>query len=139
VSIQTTTTTGAELKVRLTGLGISPGWFAEQCGVAMRTVVRWFDGGFVEAKVEDLLEELSALTVKSMMDMLDEIDEETKDEEGSHVTLLTYRTDAEFASKFTGRKTIGSIQPPASWHRALTFRVWEHLRASGHEVSIEYR
>jgi hypothetical protein len=46
------------------------------------------------------------------------------------VTLRTYRTDEEF---------VNARNLPASWHRALTFRVLDHLRASGVRVEIEYR
>jgi len=130
----TTTTTpmaGAELKVRLQGLGLPPTWFAERLGVTMRTVVRWFDGEDVSPVVADELEKLSDLAVDEMRKMLDKVGWTDGD---ADVTLVTYRTDKSVpASRGKAPKM------PASWHRALTFRVMEHLRAQGATVHIEYK
>lgn len=118
--------TGAELKVMLGGLGLPPGWFAERMGVTMRTVVRWFDGDLVSVEVADEVQHLSTLTINEMKHILDT--EQTDD--AGDVVLKTYRVDKEFVSK---------LGWPAEWHRALIFRVAEHLRAQDFSVRIEYR
>lgn len=110
--------TGAELKVSLQGFGVSPGWFGKRCGVTMRTVVRWFDLDEIPERAVAELKLLSAETLAEMRAMI-----------GADNTaiLRTYRTDNDI---WGGH--------PASWHRALTFRVLEHLRAQGREVRVEY-
>lgn len=120
----TKTITGAELKTRLGGLGLPPSWFADLMGVTMRTVVRWFDGGMVSPEVSVELEKLSDATIAEMQKMVAKVG----DTDG--VTLRTYRTDDEY---------ISGDGWPASWHRALTFRVLDHLRAQGRTVNIEYK
>lgn len=117
--------TGAELKTRLGGLGLPPTFLATRMGVTMRTVVRWFDGDGVSQEVADELQRLEAKTLEEMTRMLEEIDDTVVD-----ATLRTYRTDEEFSNRYGW---------PASWHRALTFRVLEHLEAQEHTVSVEYR
>lgn len=118
------TVTGAELKTRLGGLGLPPGWFGARMGVTMRTVVRWFDGDSVAPEVAEQLEELSALAVTQMTEMLADV----APDEDDFVTLYTFRTDG----------TYGDHGWPASWHRMLTFRLREHFEAQGNTVSIEY-
>lgn len=88
----------------------------------MRTVVRWFDGDEVSQDVEELVDELSNLTVQEMHKMVE------RAPDSGEVILLTYRTDKEFKSKW-----------PAAWHRSLTFRVLDHFRAEGRPVKVEYR
>lgn len=116
--------TGAELKVRLGGLGLPPGWFGGRLGVTMRTVVRWFNGDLVDLKVSDELEVLSAMAVEQMTEMLGDIEPDVD----GYVTLYTFRTD----------KSYGDHGWPASWHRMLVFRLREHFEAQGNTVSIEY-
>lgn len=115
---------GAELKVRLGGLGLPPTWFAERVGVTMRTVVRWFDGEDVSPNVADELENVSEITLKEMHKMV-----EKANIVDNTVTLKTYRTDDEYSSRIW----------PASWHRALTFRLLEHFRAQDYSVHIQYK
>lgn len=120
----TTTTTamsGAELKTRLGGLGLPPSWFGARVGVTMRTVVRWFDGADVAPEVAAEVEKLSAATLEEMRKMIGKLPD------ADTITLRTHRTD----------KTIKNW--PSSWHRALTFRVMEHLQAQGKTVNIEYK
>lgn len=116
---------GPELKVRLGGLGLPPSWFAERMNVTMRTVVRWFDGEDVAPNVTAELTKLSNLTIDEMRKQLAKIPDGP-----DSVTLKTYRTDDEFKSK---------IGWPASWHRALTFRLVEHFEAQDKTVKVEYR
>lgn len=123
----TDTISGATLKVTLGGLGLPPSWFASRMNVTMRTVVRWFDGDDVAPNVAAELAKLSELAVESMLKMIEKIGDVDIDDT---VTLKTYRTDP----NVVGRKAM-----PASWHRMLTFRVAEHLRAQGATVLIEYR
>ena len=115
--------TGAELKVTLGGLGLPPSWFAERMDVTMRTVVRWFDGDPMPEGVAVKLAELGEYTLDEMRKMLAAAPRYV---DGNRV-LRTYRTDDEFRSHM-----------PASWHRALTYRVVEHLRAEGETVVVEY-
>lgn len=120
--------TGSELKLTLQALGLSAPWFANRMGVTMRTVVRWFDGDVVPAKAADALQSLHDMTLQTMQNMVREAGDQGR------VTLSTYRTDEEFVQFYEfGNQTL-----PASWHRALTFRVVEHLRASGHTVVVVY-
>lgn len=121
-----TTMTGAMLKVTLGGLGLPPRWFANKVGVTMRTVVRWFDGDgeTVAPEVAEQVEKLASMTVDEMRKMVEKVgDTDT-------VTLVTYRTDKEFSN----RRGL-----PASWHRALTFRVMDHLAAQGASVNVIYK
>ena len=125
----TKTLSGAELKVRLGGLGLPPSFFAEKCGVTMRTVVRWFDSAVVPPAAADLLDKLDERTLAEMQTMLDKVEKDTK--VGQANELVTYRTDGSVSSKHG--------KWPASWHRALTFRVLEHLEAQGRTVTVTYR
>lgn len=122
----TQTMSGAALKVKLQGMGLPPSWFAIRMGVTMRTVVRWFDGDDVAPEVADEVEKLSNSTLDEMRKMVAKVE---KASNGDTVTLKTYRTDDEFSSRIW----------PASWHRALTFRVLEHFEAQGYSVNIEYK
>lgn len=121
----TKTVSGAELKVRLTGLGLPPSWFSDRMNCTMRTVVRWFDGEAVSTEVADELERLSNRALDEMHKMLAEVDDNA-----TEVVLKTYRTDEEF---------VNTLDYPASWHRQLAFRVREHLLANGKNVTVEYR
>ncbi len=113
---------GAELKTKLEGLGLAPSWFGHEMSVTMRTVVRWFDLDEVAADVAEEIEILSERTVDEMRKMLAGIDDDAET-----VVLRTYRTDKEFTGPW-----------PASWHRSLTFRVLDHLKAQGRSVTVEY-
>src|SRR6185295_7345100 len=121
----TKTLTGAELKVRLGGLGLPPSFFAEKAGVTMRTVVRWFDTDPVPAAAADLLDKLDERTLLEMQTMIDKLGDD------DDVTLVTYRTDGSVSSMHG--------KWPASWHRWLTFQVLEHLEAQGRNVTVTYR
>lgn len=121
----TKTMTGAELKVRLGGLGLPPSWFADMMGVTMRTVVRWFDGAVVPFNAAQAIDKIEDNTLDEMHSIIDKVPHDRP------VVLTTYRTDGEVASKHG--------KYPASWHRALTFRLMEHFEAQGDDVVIEYR
>jgi len=124
VSKKTDLMTGATLKTTLSALGIPPSWFAKKMGVTMRTVVRWFDSDVVSGKVADQLEALEQLTLERMREMVKEA-KPTK--QMGLIQLETYRTDADIDGM------------PATWHRALTFRVMEHFRMQGKTVKVEYK
>lgn len=128
----TTTMTGAELKARLGGLGLPPRWFGDRLGVTMRTVVRWFDGDHVEPRVADEIDLLSNQTLEEMLKIVEQANTRLESLPDEPVVLQTYRTDADMPHRGPFRGM------PASWHRALVFRVWEHLRTEGHDVRIEY-
>jgi len=112
---------GAQLKMTLQGLGLPPSWFAARLGVTMRTVVRWFDSKKIPERARTELQKVYDQTLEEMRTMAASVgDNET--------VLYTFRTDAESTGEW-----------PASWHRSLTFRVAEHLKANGHAVRVEYR
>lgn len=113
---------GAMLKTKLEGLGLSPSWFGNEMSVTPRTVVRWFDLDVVAPEVAYEIDLLSERTVEEMRKMLADIDDDV-----DLVKLRTYRTDKEFDGPW-----------PASWHRSLTFRVLDHLKAQGRSVTVEY-
>jgi hypothetical protein len=110
---------GPELKTSLQGLGISPAWFAERVGVSMRTVVRWFDLDVIPLRAATELDRILDSTVSEMHQVL------SRSQASGDV--LTYRTDKDTPDGF-----------PASWHRALTFRVLDHVKAGGGRVSVKY-
>jgi hypothetical protein len=118
---------GAEFKVILGALGLPPSWFAAHQEVTMRTVVRWFDGDEVSVKVAKAVKTLEDLT----LEMMREVISHAVTSRGGVVMLHTYRTDDEFDGGFPNM--------PAEWHRQLTFRVMEHLKAQGKTVSVEYK
>lgn len=122
ITMDASPTSGAALKVALQGLGLLPSWFAEHMGVTMRTVVRWFDSDTVAPEVAAAADKLSEKTLDEMRKMLKTVGDDDP------VRLWTYRTDSEFPGQW-----------PATWHRALTFRVREHLIAQGKTVTVEYR
>jgi hypothetical protein len=122
------TVTGSELKLTLQALGLTAPWFANRMSVTMRTVVRWFDSDVVPAKAADEMQRLQEMTLQAMRNML------VYAGDREPVTLSTYRTDEEFVQFYELSNQI----LPASWHRALTFRVVEHLRASGRTVTVIY-
>lgn len=116
---------GAELKVQLTGLGLTPAWLAEQLGIATRTVIRWCGQDRAPARAVAIMDEVNDMTTAEMNRIYQAMLVDG--------VLRTLRTD--------------SGQPPsampASWHRALTFRVLEHVRANGHingrtDVTVAY-
>jgi len=115
---------GSELKVQLTGLGLSPAWLADRLKVTTRTVIRWFDIDEVPARVIAEIELMSAITSK-------EIDRMIHDATHGGV-VYTKRTD-QVAVGVAKRNTL-----PASWHRALTFRALEHVRSRGADTTVAY-
>lgn len=114
---------GASLKVHLDAMGLPPSWFAHEMSCTMRTVVRWFDLDEVSSEVAEEIQRLSERTLEEMCKMLADIDDDDEP-----IMLRTYRTDREFKGPW-----------PASWHRSLTFRVLDHLKAQGRTVHVEYR
>lgn len=116
---------GAELKVTLGGLGIPPSWFAESLNVTMRTVVRWFDGDTIPETAHEELRLQESRTLKEMRKLVN------ANKNSTEVVLKTYRVDDD-------RIICDGAIMPASWHRALVFRVAEHLRAQGKTVTVEY-
>jgi hypothetical protein len=124
---------GAELKVILGALGLPPSWFAGRMNVTMRTVVRWFDGADVSDEVHVELRNLEALTLEEMRNAMS-----TADTTPAGTTVLkTYRTDEEFEGPYFVDDVFNGNMP-SSWHRQLTFRVLEHLRAQGRTVMVRY-
>ena len=117
--MDTTTISGPELKATLQGLGIPPSWFADRVGVTMRTVVRWFD---VDAVPDRAAAELATLNRRTLTEM-----HHVLSRSQDNGVVSTYRTDKDISDGL-----------PASWHRALTFRVLDHLRSNDLPVSVRY-
>ena len=111
---------GAELKVQLTGLGLTPAWLAEQLDIATRTVIRWCGQDRVPARVVAEMDKINEMTIAEM--------NRTYQAMLADGVLRTVRTN----------KQAGSGALPAAWHRALTFRVLEHLRSTGVNVKVSY-
>lgn len=110
---------GAELKVRLTGLGLTPAWLAEQLDITTRTVIRWCGQDRVPAKVVAVMDEINDMTDTEMNRIYQEM--------LADGMLRTYR-----------RNYPGSGRLPATWHRALTFRVLDHARRQHINCTVGY-
>jgi len=113
---------GAELKVVLTGLGLTPAWLANQLHVTSRTILRWMDDPAVPAKVVAVIETVSEVTDKEI----------EKIAQAARIAgiLYTRRTDDEGVAE---RNTLS-----ANWHRHATFRALSSLHDSGTTVTVEY-
>lgn len=112
---------GAELKVILTGLGLTPAWLADQLHVTSRTVLRWMDQDVVPTKAVIAIDTISEVTDIEIEKMA----------LAAHMSgiIRTRRTEEGVAE----RNTL-----PATWHRHLTFRALNDLRSSGVPVAVEY-
>jgi len=122
VCMNDTEMSGAELKVMLTGLGLTPAWLAEKLHVTSRTILRWMDQDVVPAKAVTAIETISEITDK-------EIEKITLAAQMGGV-IHTRRTEEGVAERNTPL--------PATWHRHLTFRALNGLRSSGTPVKVEY-
>ena len=116
---------GAELKVQLTGLGLTPVWFAHQLGVTPRTVIRWFDAELVPAYAAAELGRVSAMTDDAVSAMIREIADDIN--WGGDGVIRTERTDVQKLNTL-----------PATWRRALAFRVLNYLRHHDYRVTVAY-
>ena len=119
---------GPELKTTLTGLGLTPKWFAGYLNISMRTVVRWLDQERIPEYAAKELDLIHAVTRTEMIDVLaDGI---------SSGVLRTFRRN----SDVTSDHGLPAEYPlPASWHRALTFRAVEQLRSRGDKnITVDY-
>lgn len=128
VSVSDKTISGPELKTALTGLGLTPKWFAGRLNISMRTVVRWFDQDKIPETAARELDQVHSLTRSEMRGVL----------EGWESTgvVRTFRCSFDITPD---HKLPSEYAMPASWHRALSFRVLEHLRASGKEgITVDY-
>ena len=115
------TMSGAELKVRLTGLGLTPAWLADHLNVTSRTILRWLDQDEVPAKAVAAIKAASEVTDK-------EIEKITHTGYVAGV-IYTRRTDDGVAE----RNTL-----TATWHRHATFRALNDLRSQGVPVIVAY-
>lgn len=116
------TMSGAELKVVLTGLGLTPAWLAHQLNVTSRTILRWMDDDAVPAKVVTVIERVREVTDKEI----------EKIAQTARITgvISTRRTDDDGVAE---RNTLS-----ATWHRHAAFRALDHLRNSDATVKVEY-
>lgn len=116
------TMSGAELKVTLTGLGLTPAWLAAQLHVTSRTILRWMDDPAVPVKAVAVIEAVCKTTDK-------EIEKIAQTARIAGI-LYTRRTDNEGVAE---RNTL-----PATWHRHAAFRALNDLRNSDTPVKVEY-
>lgn len=113
---------GAELKVILTGLGLTPAWLADQLNVASRTILRWMD--------DDVVPVRAAAAIKAVCEATDrEIENITQSARIAGV-LHTRRTDD------GGVAECNTL--PATWHRHAAFRALNDLRNTDTPVKVEY-
>lgn len=113
---------GAELKVRLTGLGLTPNWLADHIGVSVRTVHRWCN--------EPVAPYAAAAAVWMISQRSDE--ELGRLIEQAHTTgvIYTQRTDRNIPPEQA------LLNLPATWHRAVAFRALDHARTAGITVTV---
>jgi hypothetical protein len=122
------TISGPELKTTLTGLGLTPKWFAGHLNISMRTVVRWLDQDKIPEYAARELEQIHSITHSEMRDVFARWD--------SDGVVRTFRRNSDVTPDHA---LPAEYALPASWHRALTFRVVEQLRASGKgNITVEY-
>lgn len=122
------TISGPELKTTLTGLGLTPKWFAGRLSISMRTVVRWFDQEEIPEYAVRELEQVHTLTRVEMRNVLVGW--------GATGSVRTFRRDCDITPE---HELASEYAVPASWHRALAFRVVEQLRSNGKEnVTVGY-
>lgn len=121
------TISGPELKTTLTGLGLTPKWFAGHLNISMRTVVRWLDQDRIPEYAAKELTKIHSLTRNEMIEVL------TRGFTSG--VLTTFRRNSDVKSDHT----LAEYSLPASWHRSLTFRAVEQLRASGRrDITVDY-
>ena len=118
----TRTMSGAELKVILTGLGLTPAWLADQLRVTPRTILRWMDDPAVPAKVVAVIEAACEVTDKEI--------ERIAQSARIGGVIRARRTDDEGVAE---RNAL-----PAAWHRHAAFRALNDLRNSDTPVKVEY-
>lgn len=121
------TISGPELKTTLTGLGLTPKWFAGHLNISMRTVVRWLDQDRIPDYAAKELTRVQGITRTEMIEVL------TRGFASG--VLTTFRRN----SDITPDHAPSEYSLPASWHRALTYRAVEQLRDSGRrDVTVDY-
>lgn len=123
---------GAELKVQLTGLGLTPAWFAHRLQVTTRTVIRWFHARTIPEYAALELAQLLQLAnhqVREAIVNMDRGDGRSRGPYGDlNGTLRTVRTN-----------TVQDLNTlPATWHRCITFRALWLLRNGGATVTVGY-
>lgn len=115
---------GAELKVRMTGLGLPANWLAKQCDVYTKTVIRWYQSDRVPAKAVAEMNRISAITSREM-----------------HHMIRDMGTEVVFYTEYANRESEGCSEVnalPASWHRALTYRVLEYALTQNVNATVAY-
>jgi hypothetical protein len=116
------TMSGAELKVQLTGLGLTPAWLADQLHVTSRTILRWLDQDAVPAKAVNAINAISEIT-----DF--EIEKMALAANMSGI-IRTRRTEEGVAERNTPL--------PATWNRHAAFRALKMLQENDVPVKVEY-
>lgn len=114
---------GAELKVILTGLGLTPGWLADHLGVTSRTILRWLDQDEVPPRAVAAIE-AACLVTEREIERITQI---------AYVAgfIYTQRTDQGVAERNT-------LHSSATWQRHATFRALNDLRRQGVPVTVAY-
>lgn len=112
---------GAELKVVLSGLGLTPGWLAGHLNVTSRTILRWLDQDEIPARAVAAIEAVSEVTNKEIEKIV-----QTARIGG---VIHARRTEDGVAE----RNTLS-----ATWQRHAAFRALNDLRSQGVPVTVMY-
>lgn len=119
-----TTMTAAELQATREALGLTGDWLAGHLGVSPRTIRYWEQGKYaIPAGVCDDMHELEGVARREVKALRNRSDEAIGRRES--VRLTVYRTTDEYHAAVPGATM------PASWHRAIAYRVREYLPTVG--------
>lgn len=119
-----TTITAAELQATREALGLTGDWLAGHLGVSPRTVRHWEQGKYaVPAGVCDDMHKLEGEARREFKALSDQSEEGIGRRQS--VRLTVYRTTDEYHAAVPGATM------PASWHRAIAYRVREYLPTVG--------
>lgn len=115
---------GAELKVRLTGLGLTPGWLADHIGISVRTVHRWCNDPVVPYAAAAAVWMISQRSNKELGRLIEQ----------AHTTgvIRTQRTDRNIPPEQA------ALHLPAAWHRAIASKALDHARTAGITVTVSH-
>lgn len=114
--------TAAELRVIREGLGLSSGDLAAFLRIDRRTITRWEagdtsqPGALIPPAVAERINRLQAETTQ----LIDGEINRRSTRPDAEAPLVTFRNDAQFWEHHPERRPL-----PASWHRALCYRIAE--------------
>lgn len=119
-----TTMTAAEFQTTREALGLTGDWLAGHLGVSPRSVRHWEQGKYaIPAGVCDEMHMLEGAARRRFEELAGEADEAIGRRES--VRLTVYRSTEEYHAAEPGATM------PASWHRAIAYRVRERMITVG--------